>query len=284
MRSRRGRKGWRIGVDLGGTWLRVVAFDARDRRREFKGPAPGLDKLPTRLRGLWRRWGTEKADVQALVVAAKGIWTAAERRRQERRLRALAQRVRVISDAEAAYLGALGGRAGMLLLAGTGSMALGKDASGQWVRAGGLGPLLGDEGSAFWIGREWLRATIGGTGFATARRILGSPDPVARIAALAPGVLRRARGGSRRARRITAAAQAALADLLLVAACPLDLRAPVALSWTGGLLADAHFRSGVWRAARRRGVRVKPERPRENPAAAVARMAETLALVRYGGR
>jgi N-acetylglucosamine kinase-like BadF-type ATPase len=276
MRSRRGQKGWRIGVDLGGTWLRVVAFDARDRRREFKGPAPGLDNLPTRLRGLWRRWGMEKADVRALVVASKGIWTAAERRRQERRLRALAQRVRVISDAEAAYLGALGGRAGVLLLAGTGSMVLSKDASGQWVRAGGLGPLLGDEGSAFWIGREWLRATIGGTGFAAARRILGSPDPVARIAALAPGVLRRARGGSRRARRITAAAQAALADLLLVAAGPRDLRAPVALSWTGGLLADAHFRSGVWHAARRRGVRVKPERPRENPAAAVARMAETL--------
>jgi N-acetylglucosamine kinase-like BadF-type ATPase len=276
MRSRRGQTGWRIGVDLGGTWLRVVAFDARDRRREFKGPSPGLDNLPTRLRWLWRRWGTDKADVRALVVAAKGIWTAAERRRQERRLRALAQRIRVISDAEAAHLGALGGRAGMLLLAGTGSMVLGKDASGQWARAGGLGPLLGDEGSAFWIGREWLRATIHGTGFATARRILGSPDPVARIAALAPGVLRRARGGSRRARRITAAAQAALADLLLVAARPLDRRAPVALSWTGGLLADAHFRAGVWRAARRRGVRVKPERPRENPAAAVARMAETL--------
>jgi len=256
--------------------MRVIALDAHGRRREFKGPSPGLGGLPARLRRLWRGWALANGDVRVLAIAAKGVWTAAERRRQERRLRMLAHRVRVISDAEAAYLGALGDRPGMLLLAGTGSMVLARDASGRWSRAGGLGPLLGDEGSAFWIGREWLRATMDGPGFAAARLILASPDPIAGIAALAPGVLGRARRGSRRARRITAAAQGALADLLLAASHPLDLEAPVVVSWAGGLLADAHFLAGVWRATRRRGVRVRPERPRESAAAAVARMAETL--------
>src|SRR5881296_3790023 len=215
MRRGRAQRAWWIGVDLGGTWIRVSARDARDRQRVFKGRSPGLSGLPALLRRRWRRWSFEGDDVQALVVASRGVWTAAERRRQARRLRGLARRVRVISDAEAAYLGALGERAGVLLLAGTGSMALGRDARGRWARAGGWGPLLGDEGSAFWIGREWLRATMGVTGFARARRILGSPDPVARIAALAPGVLRRARGGAREAHRIVARSQEALADLLV---------------------------------------------------------------------
>src|SRR5437867_4340993 len=280
MRPRR-RQQWWIGVDLGGTWVRVIALDPRERRREFKGPSRGLDGLPALLRRLWRRWTLERADVRRLVVASKGVWTAAERRRQGRRLRALAHRVRVISDAEAAHLGALGERAGVLLLAGTGSMALGRDARGRWARAGGWGPLLGDEGSAFWIGREWLRATMGVTGFARARRILGSPDPVARIAALAPGVLRRARGGSRVAHRIVARSQDALADLLVRLSRELRLRQPVPVSWAGGLLENPRFRAGVWRAARRAGIRVKPQPPCESPSTAVAHLAENLG--RAGG-
>lgn len=48
------------------------------------------------------------------------------------------------------------GRA-IVLLAGTGSAAVGRDVDGQIVRVGGHGPLLGDEGSAYEVGR---RATI----------------------------------------------------------------------------------------------------------------------------
>jgi N-acetylglucosamine kinase-like BadF-type ATPase len=262
-------------VDLGGTWVRVIAFDARARRREVKRPSPGLGELPAFLKRLWQRWGLVCADVEPLVVASKGVWTAAERKRQARRLRGLARQVRVISDVEAAYLGALGGDTGVLLLAGTGSMALGRDARGQWSRAGGWGPLLGDEGSAFWIGREWLRATMSTTGFARARRIGGSRDPVARMAALAPAVLRRARAGSRAAQHIVARSQDALADLLARVARDLRLPSPLAVSWAGGLLDDPRFRTGIWRAARRAGLRVKPEPPRATPAAAAASMAQT---------
>jgi N-acetylglucosamine kinase-like BadF-type ATPase len=182
----------------------------------------------------------------------------------------------VISDTEAAYLGALGARPGILLLAGTGSMALGRDARGQWARAGGLGPLLGDEGSAFSIGRQWLRATIGAGGFRHARRILAAPNPVPRLAALAPTVLRRARSGSRPARRIVADAQFALADLVRDAATALRLPAPVAVSWAGGLLGDEGFRAGVWRAARRRGLCLHPRSPDESASMAIARLAQEL--------
>ncbi|HXJ77462.1 MAG TPA: BadF/BadG/BcrA/BcrD ATPase family protein [Candidatus Methylomirabilis sp.] len=283
MRKRRGGPGprrWQIGVDLGGTWVRIVALDGRGGHRAVKLSSPGLTGLPALLSDLRKRWGLGPGEVDALVVASRGVWTIAERRRQERRLHTLARKTRVISDVEAAYLGALGERAGILLLAGTGSMALGRDALGRWARAGGWGPLLGDEGSAFWIGREWLRATMGSTGFAQARRILAAPNPVARIAALAPRVLRRARGESRAARRIVVGSQDALAELVVRISRDLRLGTPVLVSWAGRLLEDPRFRAGVWRAARRAGVPVNPQRPRERPATAVGRMAQDLAHAR----
>ncbi len=184
-----------------------------------------------------------------------------------------------MSDAEGAYQGALGTPPGIVLLAGTGSLALGRDRHGRWTRAGGLGPLLGDEGSAFWIGREWLRAGAGGMGLSRARRLARTPDSAARIAALAPRLLRQARGGDRAARRIVATAQRGLAELLLAVARDLRLRRPVPVSWAGRLLEDPWFRAGVWRAARRRGLRLQVQRPRSSAAAAAAETARAL-----GGR
>jgi len=254
-----------------------VGVDSRGRRRQAKQPSPGLDGLRDFLNRLWRRWALRRGDVLSLAVASRGVWTSVERRRLGRPLGHLARHVTVIADVEAAYLGALGDRAGVLLLAGTGSMALGGNGRGRWARAGGWGPLLGDEGSAFWIGREWLRATMGTTGFAQARRMLRSRDPVARIASLAPVVLRGARRGSGDARQIIARSQNALADLIVEIVRALRLDAPVLVSWSGGLLADPRFRAGVWRAARRRGVVLSPARPRRSAGAAAALLAERLA-------
>jgi len=259
-RTRRERH-WSIGVDLGGTWVRVAARDDAGRRRVFTARSPGLAGLPAFLAGRLKRWGVDPSSVRGLVVASRGVWTPAERRRHGRRLAGLAVAIRVISDAEAAYHAALGDRPGILLLAGTGSVALGRDARGHFARAGGLGPLLGDEGSAFWIGREWLRTSDRRADFATARRVLASADPVARIAALSPAVLRRAAAGSPRARQVVARGQRALADLLASAARALGARPPIAVSWGGSLLGNRHYRNGVWRAARDIGLDVEAVTP-----------------------
>lgn len=251
------RGGRLVVVDLGGTWVRVTASGAP--RRAFKGRTPGVAGLPALLARLWRRWRLSRGDLAALGVASRGIWTPGERRALGRRLRRFAPRVVVISDVEAAYLAALGGHPGVLLLAGTGSIALGRDHRGRFTRSGGLGPLLGDDGSAFSIGRAWLRA--GSIGSVRVRRLATAPDAVARVAALAPSVLRRARAGNRGARRVVREAQEALADLVASTAQPLRLRRPIAVSWAGGLLGDRHFRSGVWRALRRRGLPIAPRPP-----------------------
>ena len=148
-----------VVVDLGGTWVRVSVSGAAPRA--YRGPTPGVAGLPALLARLWRRWRLARRDLAALGVASRGIWTRGERLALARRLRRFAPRVIVISDVEAAYLAALGAVPGVLLLAGTGSIALGRDGRGRWTREGGLGPLLGDDGSAFSIGRAWLRDAVG---------------------------------------------------------------------------------------------------------------------------
>jgi N-acetylglucosamine kinase-like BadF-type ATPase len=66
--------------------------------------------------------------------------------------------VRVTTDLEIAVEAAFGSAEGIILLAGTGSAAFGRDFAGRTARAGGLGPWVSDEGGAFDIGRQAVRA------------------------------------------------------------------------------------------------------------------------------
>ena len=204
------------------------------------------------------------------MLGARGIWTGAERQALARRLRPVAARVEVLSDAEIAHLGALGGGAGVLILAGTGSIVIGRNAAGRWARAGGHGPLLGDEGSGFWLGRAWLRATTEGEDFLPARRMIQAPNPVRRIATLAPTVLARARRGDRRARTIVAEGAAHLAAFARDVIRALRLPAPVMVSWAGSVLDDARYRAEVARALRRGRVRARWRPPAMAPVEAAA--------------
>jgi len=69
-------------------------------------------------------------------------------------------RVIVVNDALVALVAGAGDAAGVVVVAGTGSIAYGRDASGRAARAGGWGYLLGDEGGGFWIGRAALTACV----------------------------------------------------------------------------------------------------------------------------
>jgi N-acetylglucosamine kinase-like BadF-type ATPase len=48
----------------------------------------------------------------------------------------------------------------VLVIAGTGSIAYGMNERGESARAGGWGSIVSDQGSAFWIGREAVAATL----------------------------------------------------------------------------------------------------------------------------
>jgi N-acetylglucosamine kinase-like BadF-type ATPase len=67
-------------------------------------------------------------------------------------------RLLVVHDSANALMGATAGEPGLIVIAGTGSVARGMDRHGREFRVGGWGHLFGDEGSAYWIGREAVRA------------------------------------------------------------------------------------------------------------------------------
>lgn len=69
-------------------------------------------------------------------------------------------RYRITHDAEIALSGATAGEPGIIVIAGTGSMAFGRNAQGKTSRAGGWGYIFGDEGGAFDLVRRALRAAL----------------------------------------------------------------------------------------------------------------------------
>lgn len=133
----------------------------------------------------------------------------------------------VMNDVEAAFRGAFGDAPGALLLAGTGSMVWASDGA-QTVRSGGWGDAFGDEGSAYWIGRQALslasRALDGrwpDAAFAPAllSPVLGTAPDQARVLAwtyglphLRSGVAALARGVDRLAEEGQPTAQGLLRD------------------------------------------------------------------------
>jgi N-acetylglucosamine kinase-like BadF-type ATPase len=67
-------------------------------------------------------------------------------------------RMQVTDDALIALAGATAGEPGVVVISGTGSIAFGRNQEGRTARAGGWGYLFGDEGGAFWIACQAIRA------------------------------------------------------------------------------------------------------------------------------
>ena len=256
------------GVDLGKTGCRATTEDehGNGRRPPVQGPgAPGLAESNGLERAVDAVWTTlvrtlpDPRVLTALGVGAAGAEAAPETATQlarELSSRLPQATVAVTSDSLAAHAGALGGRPGTVLAAGTGSVAVGLGSDGQLRQVDGWGPWLGDEGSGAWIGRQGLRAVLRhldgrgpGTelsGLAVRRfgeltllpRTICADGDVARTAAsFAPDVLAAAEGGDRAALEIVLAACASWAEIVAAAAAAAatasDDAAPVSV--IGGL-------------------------------------------------
>jgi N-acetylglucosamine kinase-like BadF-type ATPase len=77
------------------------------------------------------------------------------------RLADVAERTQVVHDTVIAHAGALDGQPGIVVIAGTGSVALGNAVpGGPLVRAGGWGYFFGDEGSAVWLAARAIGAAM----------------------------------------------------------------------------------------------------------------------------
>lgn len=175
---------------------------------------------------------------------------------------------RVLNDVDAANIGAFAGGSGILILAGTGSMAWARDDSGASHRTGGWGEVVGDEGSGYWVGRQVLGAVSksidGRTGptslVAGVFELLGLDpadqvnqlegwasrlsEPRTQIAALAPVALAHAETGDTAARAIVDAAADELAWHVRMLERKLGAPA-MAWSYAGGLFQSAVLREAV---------------------------------------
>jgi N-acetylglucosamine kinase-like BadF-type ATPase len=179
-------------------------------------------------------------------------------------------RILVTDDATIALSGALAGEPGIVVVAGTGSIAFGRNTEGNTARAGGWGYLFGDEGGGFWIVREALRAALRweeGWGSPTALRALlldsthtrnindlmhrcYTPEfPRPRIASLSLLVNHAAESGDPMARKILGEAAHELALLARAVHSQLfDRQGPVPCAYAGGVFHSRTLLTSFWEA------------------------------------
>ena len=68
--------------------------------------------------------------------------------------------IEIVADTETSLHAAFGAGPGVIVIAGTGAIAYGRNAHGETARASGWGFAISDEGSGHWIGREALRSAL----------------------------------------------------------------------------------------------------------------------------
>lgn len=164
-----------IGMDGGGTKTHAVIADGSGEilAEHVGGPSNfqiiGVEKAAETIFSLIQSCcESVPCAIQHIASVACGLTGAGRTGDQERmadglkryaaRKKAKLQRVIIESDARIALEGAFKGGEGIILIAGTGSIAFGKDARGNIHRVGGWGRILGDEGSGYYIGRSGLTA------------------------------------------------------------------------------------------------------------------------------
>jgi glucosamine kinase len=263
-----------IGADVGGSKTAVGVSEGEAVLARADGPGaavrPGralasAGMIAEVVRRALASVGRLTGDV--LLVGAAGAGRDPERSELAKALRgeSLASRVEVTTDVELALAGAFHSGPGIVVSAGTGSIAVGRDAKGARWRIGGYGWQMGDEGSGYAIGRAALgavsRAHDGRSpSTALSQRVLEASRSAdfdalvrwaagaspAEIAALAPHVLAIAAEGDTLAQGIADYAARELSQLAICLLPMLDVDPPVGVALTGGLLgADQPLRRSV---------------------------------------
>ena len=263
-----------IGADVGGSKTAVGVSDGDKviSRAEGGGAAvrPGralasASMIAEVVRHALAGAGRLTGDV--LYVGAAGAGREPERDELRKALRTenLATTVVVATDIEIALAAAFDEQPGIVVSAGTGSVAVGRDRTGKRHRIGGYGWQMGDEGSGYAIGRAALgavsRAADGRSPrTALSERVLAASrsenfDALiswaagaspAEVAALAPHVLDVAAHGDPLAQGIADYAARELTQLAICLLPMMELEPPVGVAITGGLLAsDGPLRRSV---------------------------------------
>src|SRR5882762_6217711 len=229
-----------LGIDAGGTKTDCAVSNGAELLGQATGAScklarVGKEKARENLQTVVRR-ACEVArvrlqDVQHVCIGMAGASLAEAVNWAQETLRELMPEstIYVAGDHVIAHRAAFGTSPGVLVISGTGSIAFGRNQGGETARAGGWGPNVSDEGSAFWVGREAVTAGLHAFDFGksngllvtTAGCCMVAPEEVIRLAnaseprlpELSGPVVNAAEQGGPNARAITDRACAALAGL-----------------------------------------------------------------------
>jgi N-acetylglucosamine kinase-like BadF-type ATPase len=262
-----------LGIDGGGTRTRMALADETGKLLSFAEGGScsftdrGLETARMELNRLWREVqriaGGEARPVDALFMGMGSILSPADAQVNCDLAReigmAMPDHIRAENDAWNAHAGGLAGRPGILLISGTGSACLGRNARGDMWRTGGWGHRLGETGSAHSLGHAAMIAATraaDGRGKATAltdlvcaalglrdlkeifRKVHHDGVPRALVAALAPQVVMLAETGDAVARQILLEAVVDLLEMVRTVGARLRMtESEIAL--TGGLINNA---------------------------------------------
>ncbi|MBI2956638.1 MAG: hypothetical protein HYY26_04930 [Acidobacteria bacterium] len=306
--------GFFLGIDGGGTKTEcVLADEAGETLARATGGGSNLrrisreelrDTLVDCFDGLWRQTLLTAPRLEVVCAGFAGV-SDAQARAMAREVLAEVLRPRflyVVGDMEVALEAAVGVGPGVVLIAGTGSIAYGRNERGQQARAGGLGlrvapdgKVVADEGSGLAIG---LRAAemvwgLGGSGqrpTLLAERlsaVLQAGEEKERgctmgvdLAQAVPLVVEAARAGDAAAQEILAEAATALAALAVDVLRQLGLLgAEVVVAVSGGVFAESEdVYARVQEEIRRTAPQARVERLHVSPAEGAVRLAQRLWL------
>lgn len=208
----------------------------------------------------------------------------------------------VVGDMQVALEAAFDTGPGVLVIAGTGSIAYGRNSKGETLRVGGWGFAVGDEGSAHWIGRSAIALALrdserspNRTGATLAPALLkawgvtslldlaraASSIPPPDFAALFPAV---ASSDDKLAQEVLASAGKELAEIASVVIrrlFPLEQPEPVHVAMTGGVFRHAPLvREAFYNELRRSDVRIELRAEVVEPVEGALRMARRAATER----
>lgn len=166
------RKTLVLGIDGGGTKTLAMAADESGQilaQHETTASNPNVvgveksaDVIAHLVTGCAEEVRCDVNEFRSIVMGIAGAGRDQDRKRLRdevlTRLKGQAPSIEIDTDARIALEGAFDGGAGVVVIAGTGSIVVGKNQRNEVLGVGGWGRILGDEGSGYYIGREALVA------------------------------------------------------------------------------------------------------------------------------
>lgn len=229
-----------LGIDAGGTKTDCAVSNGAELLGQATGAScklarvgkeRGRENLQSVIRQATQAAGVNASTIQHVCIGMAGASLAEAVQWAQQTIRELIpdSTIYVAGDHVIAHRAAFGTSPGVLVVSGTGSIAFGRNQNGETARAGGWGPNVSDEGSAFWVGREAVTAALHAFDFGNTNGLLATiaecwkvaPEEVIRMAnaseprfpELAGPVVNAAEQGDAEARAITERAGRALASL-----------------------------------------------------------------------